>query len=165
MKQMVVVLTLALLAGVCTLLPPAHAQQAATPIWHCSRNPPGAAAPVAADELLTVRVPFELSSANGVALELSDLFRVYSGTPVRINGMPLSACFMDGGSEMNAQAMRMLGLSPSALNSLARSTSIVSNYVFDVSNTQQMERCIRHHHPAVGYLPGAKQNEGITPCF
>lgn len=138
-----------------------HAQA----VWHCSRNPPSAASAPVADPLLTVKIPFELSSTNMVALELGDLYRVYSGAPVRINGMPLSACFMDGGNDINAQAMGMLGLSPSALSSLARSTSIVSNHVFDVSNAQQMERCIREHHPAVGYLPVALQNEWITPCF
>jgi hypothetical protein len=133
-------------------------------IWHCSRNPASAAPAPVVDPVLTVKIPFELSS-NMVALELSDLYRVYSGIPVRVNGMPLSACFLDGGNEMNATAMGMLGLSPSALGSLARSTSIVSNHVFDVSNEQQMEACIREHHPAVGYLSKAKQSEGITPCF
>ena len=134
-------------------------------VWHCSRNPASAAPPPDIDTVLTVKIPFELSSSNMVALELSDLYRVYSGIPVRVNGMPLSACFLDGGNQMNATAMGMLGLSPSALSSLARSTSIVSNHVFDVSNEQQMEACIREHHPAVGYLSKAKQTEGITPCF
>lgn len=135
------------------------------PIWHCSRN-----TVADTDSASTAKEEqFSIASFNSavevIGVSINDLIDVYSGLPIRIGGLPLSACFMPSNESLTSSALTSLGLQPSAIQSLARKSSIVQSNVFLVTTNQQMLACIEEHFPAVGYLDSPTEEHNVSPCF
>jgi hypothetical protein len=135
------------------------------PIWHCSRNSEisTSAATNAKEEQFSI-ASFN-SEAEVIGVSINDLIDVYSGLPIRIGGLPLSACFMLGDELLTASALTSLGLQASAIQSLARKSSIVQSNLYPATNNQQMIACIAQHFPAVGYLDTPTEAHDVSPCF
>lgn len=137
----------------------------ADPVWHCSRNP------ISATEVSTSvqKDQFSLasfsSSMDVIGVSISDLIDVYSGVPVRIGGLPLSACFVPGNENLTAAALTSLGLQPAAIQALARRSAIIQSSLHIVTNDTQMLSCIARHFPAVGYLDEPHETQDLLPCF
>lgn len=137
----------------------------ADPVWHCSRNP------ISATEVSTSvqEDQFSLasfsSSMDVIGVSISDLIDVYSGVPVRIGGLPLSACFVPGNENLTAAALTSLGLQPAAIQALARRSAIIQSSLHVVTNDTQMLSCIARHFPAVGYLDEPHETQDLLPCF
>jgi hypothetical protein len=137
----------------------------ADPIWHCSRN-------IDIEKNISIRAQenqFSLVAFNGsmsaIGISVSDLIDVYSGVTVRIGGLPLSACFMLENEGLTASALLSLGLQPSAIQALARKSSIIQSNLYFVTNEKKMVSCIAEHFPAVGYLDEPTNTDAIQPCF
>jgi len=137
----------------------------ADPVWHCSANSN-------AEKNASVQAQedyFSLASLNAstdvIGVSISDLIDVYSGVAVRIGGLPLSACFMPGNEGLTSSALTSLGLQPSAIQALARKSSIIQSNLYYVTNDNQMVTCIAQHFPAVGYLAEPTITKAVEPCF
>jgi hypothetical protein len=105
------------------------------------------------------------SSAEVIGVSISDLIDVYSGIPVRIGGMPLSACFMSGNDTLSKTALTSLGLQLSTIQALSKKSAIVQTNLHLVATEGQMVLCIEKHFPAVGYLNEPKETNKLQPCF
>jgi len=138
----------------------------ADPIWQCSRTQATDAQSAKASK---VDDQFSIasfgSSSDVISISIRDLIDIYSGTPVRIGGLPLSACFMLGDGALSQTALTSLGLKSQTIQALARKSSIVQNNLFYVSNEEQMLNCIAKNFPSVGYLSAPKEDENSLPCF
>lgn len=133
--------------------------------WHCSQNQ--------GKQNGLERMPaepqpndiFMLSSAGTIDISLMDLINVYSGGAVSLGGLPLTACFMAGNSDLNAAVLQSLGLQTSVMQALSRKNSIVGSHFRRVLDEEEMKMCIGSNFPAVGYLSQPVENEAIGPCF
>jgi hypothetical protein len=136
----------------------------ADPVWHCSRTGYGEAhSAVDASEQFSLA---SMSSAPDViGVSIRDLIDIYSGVPVRVGDLPLSACFMPGRNQLSLAALQSLGLQSTAIQALARKSAIVQSNLHLVTDEQQMQACISRHFPAVGYLSQPVNTEKILPCF
>jgi hypothetical protein len=105
------------------------------------------------------------ASADVIGVSISDLIDIYSGVPVRIGGLQLSACFMPTHQGLTSAALTSLGLQSSAIQALARKSSIVQNNLHSVTTEKQMVSCIAQHFPAVGYLDEPTHTNEVQPCF
>ena len=134
-------------------------------VWHCSRNK------VEAEGVTSIVLEdqFSIASFNAsvdvIGISINDLIDIYSGVPVRIGGLPLSACFMPSDQNLTSTALESLGLQPSATHALSRKNSIVQSNLFFVNTESQMLTCIAGHFPAVGYMSSAKNTNEVQPCF
>ena len=139
----------------------------ADPVWHCSRNAPIAERTSSAHQ--AQENEFSISSFNSsadvIGISISDLIDIYSGVPVRIGGLPLSACFMPSDQGLTSVALTSLGLHASTIQALARKSSIVQNNLHSVTTPKQMVTCIAQHFPAVGYLDEPTETAEVQPCF
>ncbi len=138
---------------------------AADPIWHCSRSiaedAPSTQGKAKTSEVLS----FDLSESTTIEILPIDLFQIYSGGTVLFGSKPLAACFLDRNHVLTEQAMNMLDIDPSSLNSLAMIDSIVQSKIYPTRNLEQMKTCIAKHHPALGYLSEVVETDLIGPCF
>jgi hypothetical protein len=138
----------------------------ASPVWHCSRsayNDPNFASTPAKDEQFSI-ASFN-SSADVIGVSVRDLIDIYTGTPVRIGGLSLSACFLMGHEMLTTNALTSLGINLNSIQALARKNNIVNNNLYYVNNETQMVACIAQNFPAVGYLSKPNDTEKIQPCF
>ena len=137
----------------------------ADPVWHCSSNTDGEKNV----SLQAQETHFSLAAFNApmnvIGISISDLIDVYSGVTVRIGGLTLSACFMPENESLTTSALMSLGLQPSAIQALARKSSIIQSNLYFVTNEKQMVSCIAQHFPAVGYLDSPINTETVQPCF
>lgn len=138
----------------------------ADPVWHCSRNNIETSASIATP---TPENQFSIasfnSSADVIGVSVRDLIDVYTGTAVRIGGLPLSACFLLGNDELTVSALTSLGLNLKTIESLARKSSIVQSNLYHVHTEAQMGACISKNFPAVGYLNMPIETDNFLPCF
>lgn len=140
----------------------------AAPVWHCSRS-----ANTDADSNLVATPAKEdqfsiasfNSSADVIGVSVRDLIDIYTGTPVRIGGLPLSACFLLGNEQLTNEALSSLGINHNTIQALARKSNIVHSNVYYVSDEAQMNACITKNFPAVGYLSNPIDTTKIQPCF
>lgn len=134
------------------------------PIWHCSRT--GNTEP---QNMADASEQFSLASMSSapdvIGVSIRDLIDIYSGVPVRVGSLPLSACFMPGQEALSLAALQSLGLQPSAIQALARKSSLVQSNLHLVTDEQQMHTCISRHFPAVGYLSKPMDTDKVLPCF
>jgi hypothetical protein len=137
----------------------------ADPIWHCSRNAQASTNLNAQAHSQEFSIASLNASANVISVSISDLIDVYSGVPVRIGGMPLSACFMSSNETLSTTALSSIGLQASAIQALAKKSAIVQTNLHLASTEKQMLLCIEKHFPAVGYLDEPKETEAVQPCF
>ena len=100
-----------------------------------------------------------------IQVSLQDIFDVFAGTPVRISGVSLSACFISGDEPMTRDALKSLGLSAATLQRLTKQANIVHSHIYAVPNEGEMNNCIAHHYPAVGYLAQTQWSNYVGPCF
>ena len=135
------------------------------PVWHCSRNVDTEKAALLASQENQFYIASFNSSLDVIGVSISDLIDVYSGVPVRIGGLPLSACFRPGDAPITSEALTSLGLQPSAVQALARKSTIIHNHLHLVTSDKQMLSCIAQHFPAVGYLHEPNETEAALPCF
>ena len=138
----------------------------ADPVWHCSRNSNDAdvavAAPAQQDQFSIASFN---SSADVIGVSVRDLIDIYTGTPVRIGNLPLSACFLSGDHSLSINALTSLGINLGAIEALARKSSIVQNNLYYVNDEIQMSACIARHFPAVGYMSTTTETNKVSPCF
>jgi hypothetical protein len=138
----------------------------AQPVWHCSRNGQETAQNNA---VVTKENDFSIAtinaSTNVIGVSINDLIDIYSGVPVRVSGIPLSACFSLSDRAMTAAALTSLGLQTTTIQALARKSSIIQSNLYPVENELQMAKCITQHFPAVGYLQTPTNTDDIQPCF
>lgn len=138
----------------------------ADPVWHCSRNRNDDRAAMALPER---EDQFSLasfsSSTEVISVSVRDLIDIYTGTPVRIGGIPLSACFLSGNDSLTMVALTSLGIKQSTIEALARKSSIVQSNLYYVSDEAQMSTCIGKNFPAVGYISIPTETDKVTPCF
>lgn len=141
--------------------PALHAQA----VWQCSRisNEDDDVSQNAQDT--SFAIASMSTSADVINLSLRDLADVYSGRPVRVGGLPLSACFMSIDHPLTASALETLGLNASVLKTLARKSAIVHSHLYWVSDESLMLSCIANHFPAVGYTAQATQTDKVAPCY
>jgi hypothetical protein len=136
----------------------------ADPIWHCSRT-----GNTDAQHVADASEQFSLASMSPapdvIGVSIRDLIDIYSGVPVRVGDLPLSACFMPGQDALSLAALQSLGLQPSAIQALARKSAIVQSNLHLVTDEQQMRTCMSRHFPAVGYLSKPVDTEKFLPCF
>ncbi len=135
------------------------------PVWHCSRNTTNPTQTVSAAEANQFSIASLNSSADVIAVSINDLIDVYSGVPVRLGGVTLSACFMPSNQALTSSALTSLGLQTTTIQALARKSSIIQSYLFFVTNEKQMMACISKNYPAVGYLDGPISADDVRPCF
>lgn len=139
----------------------------AEPVWHCSRNTSESDRVSSTDQLQDT--PFSIASFNSttdvIGVSINDLIDIYSGFPVRVGGIPLSACFMPADQALTTSALTSLGLRTTVIQALARKSSIVQSNLFPVANKEQMLTCIAQHYPAVGYLNTPTSTDEVHPCF
>jgi hypothetical protein len=138
----------------------------AEPVWHCSRNPKydNVAEAVPSQEDQFSIASFN-SSAEVIGVSVRDLIDIYTGTPVRIGGLPLSGCFLTGNERLTNSALSSLGISLNTIEALARKSSIVQNNLFYLTDESEMSRCIAKNSPAVGYLTLPTETDNMMPCF
>jgi hypothetical protein len=138
----------------------------AQPIWHCSRNiDQSDSAPALTSHEAEFSIAALSASIDAIGVSITDLINVYSGTPVRIGGLPLSACFMPSNEKLTTEALVSLGIQPNSIQPLARRSSIVQSNLYLVTNDSQMRLCIEEHFPAVGYMQTPNITNQILPCF
>lgn len=138
----------------------------AGPVWHCSRNSlDNSEVSYSQPDPNQFSIASVSSAANVIGVSINDLLDVYSGTPVRIGGMPLSACFMPGNEALTSDALTSLGMKPSAIQALARKSAIVQSNLHIATTENQMINCIAQHFPAVGYLSAPTNTGDLDPCF
>lgn len=135
-------------------------------VWHCSRTTTGMSAteqtPAPQDQFSIASVS---SSADVIGVSVRDLMDVYSGTPVRIGGLPLSACFLMGNDSLTHEALTSLGVKLSTIEALARKNSIVQSNLYYVNDESKMDICIGKNFPAVGYMSKLIETDKVMPCF
>ena len=138
----------------------------ADPVWHCSRNSDDSSAAIAtpAQENQFSIASFN-SSAEVIGVSVRDLIDIYTGTSVRIGGLPLSACFLIGNDVLTNSALTSLGIKQNTIAALARKSSIIQSNLHYVNDEEQMAACIGRNFPAVGYLSVPKETNKILPCF
>ena len=105
------------------------------------------------------------NSDEVISVSILDLMDVYSGTPVKVGGQSLSACFISGNDAVTATALKSLGLKASAAQALARKSTIVQSHLYGVTDEKGMQTCIAKHFPAVGYLSVPTATAQLMPCF
>lgn len=134
------------------------------PVWHCSKTE----APNA-EQASAVENQFSIASIIGnpdvIGVSIRDLIDIYSGIPVQLAGLPLSACFLTGNDELSQEALSSLGLNSASIYSLIRRSTIIQNHLHPVKNQIEMTRCIGEHSPAVGYLATSTETDRVGPCF
>lgn len=138
---------------------------AADPIWHCSRSVSVETAASRSNSTAKESLSFDLSDSSTIEILPIDLFHIYSGGTVLFGSKPLTACFIDRNHSLTVQAMSMLDIEPSSLNSLAMIDSIVQSKIYPIRNPEQMKVCIAKNHPALGYLSEVVETDQIGPCF
>lgn len=131
----------------------------AEPIWHCSRSDMHVAD---ASSQFTLAA---LGEREVIRLTLPDLYAVYHGSPVKVSGTPLSACFMVDKNKTALNALQSIGTNEQAAKALARKNNITNNNLHVVNDESSMLTCITRNHPAIGYLPKAIHTEAVGPCF
>lgn len=134
-------------------------------IWHCSREPSQelASAPQSLDNQFTLAsTNYTIDSIN---VSLRDLYDVFSGIPVQLGGLPLSACFKLDDKNLSEEALNSLGLPLSTLQRLGKRASIVNSHVHLVRTDDQMSTCIGKNYPAIGYLSKPLTTSHMLPCF
>lgn len=135
-------------------------------VWHCSRNAQNASQ---VEEVSSIANPFALASVNDsaevIGISVRDLIDIYTGTPVSVSGLPMSACFSLGDDGSTVAALSSLGISQGVIQSLSRQSSIVQNNLFYVRDESEMLSCIAKHFPAVGYLMQPTESAQVQPCF
>ena len=136
----------------------------ANPVWHCSRLAGATKA-----KLLSQADQFSMASMGNsdevIGVSILDLMDVYSGTPVKVGGQALSACFISENDAITAPALNSLGLKASAAQALARKSTIVQSHLYRVTDEIGMKNCIAKHFPAVGYLSEPTETAHLMPCF
>lgn len=137
----------------------------ADPVWHCARNASASTQTISAAQENQFSIASLNSSDEAIAVSINDLIDVYSGVPVRLGGVPLSACFMPSNQELTSSALTWLGLQTATIQALARKSSIIQSHLFFVTNEKQMMACISKNYPAVGYLEGPTSTDDVRPCF
>lgn len=130
----------------------------AEPIWHCSRSNMQMAD--ASDNFVLAA----LIEREVIQVSLRDLHRVYQGHHVTLSGQSLSACVSSTRADTKP-AMMSLGISDQSVLEQSRWTGLAMSRLHLVNNTEEMQKCIAKHHPAIGYLPQATETEAIGPCF
>jgi len=132
----------------------------ADPVWHCSRS---------YVQVADASDNFQLASLDAerevVRLSLRDVYTIYQGSPVKVSGLPLSACFNGGKDLLTNLAMRSLGADSAVVQTLSRQSSITTNRLYMVHDEKAMLACITQHHPAIGYLAKPTHTEAVGPCF
>ena len=97
----------------------------ADPVWHCSRSDVQVAD--ASDN-------FQLASLDAerevVRLSLRDIYTIYEGSPVKVSGLPLSACFIGGKDSLTHLAMRSIGADSAVVQTLSRQSSIATSRLY-----------------------------------
>lgn len=131
----------------------------ADPIWHCSRGDMKVAD---ASEQFTLAA---LEEREVIRLTMPDLYSVYLGQPIKVSGLPLSACLISDNNKPNISALQTLGASETAAKVLARKSNITKSNLHIVRDEAAMLACIAQNHPAIGYLPKATHTEAVGPCF
>lgn len=138
----------------------------AEPVWHCSRNK------VDAEKLSSSEIQenqFSIASYNAssdvIGVSISDLIDIYSGVPIHIGGLPLSACFIPSNQNLTSAAITSLGLQPSVIQALAKKSAIIQRNLYLVTSEKQMLSCITQHFPSVGYLNEPINTTEVQPCF
>lgn len=149
-----------------SLLAPSFAKASTSEaVWHCSRvnDQKQAANDVSTDDF------FQLASSgmnrNAIGITLVDLMDAYTSKPIRVNGQPVTACFMPGDTPLSSQALNSLGLKSSSMQLQARKSAIVQSNLYMVTSEAEMMACISKRSPAVGYLDRVVEDEWIVPCF
>ena len=137
----------------------------ADPVWHCSRNTEAEKSALINQQKEQFSIASVNSSVDTIGISINDLIDVYSGIPVRIGGLPLSACFIPSREQLTTTASTALGLQPAAIQALARKSAIIQSNLYFVTNEQQMLSCIAQHFPAVGYLDEPNETNSVQPCF
>lgn len=138
-----------------------HSPVWADPVWHCSRSDVQIAD--ASDNFTLAALTFE---REVIRLSLKDLYAVYQGTPVKLNGgLPLSACIARHDSSLTAAALNSIGAKPAVVKALASSNQVQTSHLHIVQDEASMLACIVKHHPAIGYLSQATHTEALGPCF
>ena len=133
-------------------------------VWHCSRLA-GATKAKALSQADQFSMASMGNSDEVIGVSILDLMDVYSGTPVKVGGQALSACFVLGNDAITASALKSLGLKASAAQALARKSTIVQSHLYRVTDEKSMQTCIAKHFPAVGYLSEPTETEHLMPCF
>lgn len=142
----------------------AHANE---PVWLCSRN--DNQTPQIADVQAPNEHQFSIASINSatdvISVSVRDLIDVYNGTPIRVGGMPLSACFLSADDQLTSKALTSLGLNQASAQALARKNAITQNNLHPVKDEEQMSSCIARNYPAVGYASRFIETSDVLPCF
>lgn len=136
----------------------------AEPVWHCSKTEATNTAEASGAEN-QFSIASIISNPEVIGVSIRDLIDIYSGIPVQLAGVPLSACFWVGNDELSQEALGSLGLNPASIYSLIRRSTIIQNHLHPVKNPDEMAQCISKHSPAVGYLPNSSETDLIAPCF
>lgn len=131
----------------------------ADPIWHCSRSDMQVAN--ASEQFILAA----LEEREVIRLSMPDLYSVYLGHPIKVSGLPLSACVIADKNKLTISALQSIGASETVALALARKSSIANSNLHIVRDEVAMLTCIAQHHPAIGYLPKATHTEAVGPCF
>jgi hypothetical protein len=98
-------------------------------------------------------------------ISLRDLFAAYQGTPVKISGMMVSACFVSGDDSDTQTALKSIGADPLVLAKLSHKSTLINHHVYMVQSSKDMLTCMTKHQPAIGYFPAVMHTEAVGPCF
>ena len=117
----------------------AHAS--ADAVWHCSKK--NESTQISGELNTTTQADeFSIASINSsyavIGVSIRDLIDIYSGVPVSLGGVPLSACFIPSNEKISSAALISLGLQPSAIQVLSRRSAIVESHIYAAPSIQQM---------------------------
>ena len=103
--------SIALAIALSCLAPTLHAQA----VWQCSRIQVDDEALSESEKDDSFSIASMSAAVDVINLSLRDLADVYSGRPVRVGGLPLTACFMSIDHPLTVSALETLGLNASVL--------------------------------------------------
>lgn len=133
----------------------------ADPVWHCSRSHVQIAD--ASDDFTLAALTLD---REVIRISLRDLYSVYQGTTVQMNGgAPLAACVIEQTSGLTNAALQSIGAKHAAIKELSRKNGLINNHIILVKDEAAMISCVSKNHPAIGYLSKVTNTEAMGPCF
>ena len=132
----------------------------ADPVWHCSRTSVQVAD--AGDNFTLAALETE---REVIRISLRDLFAAYQGSTVKVSGMVVSACFVNGTDAHTKNALKSIGADPLVLAKLSHKSTLINHHVYMVQSSKDMLTCMTKHQPAIGYFPTVMHTEAVGPCF
>ena len=107
-----------------------------------------------------------ICNIGGKKVSKVDLIQAYSGQPVLINGAWMVVYMLPAKNPETGLAFGELGLSPDAIEKMAKNSSLVDRSVRIVPSPNQMNDKVRATNPSAGYsVLFVGGDDVVSKCF